>query len=77
VPIGIGLFILSFLGFNRSILSVICIILDIPTAFIVYKYLRPSFLYMMRNTDKGWLGFCAIPFSYFTIIYTIHRIKEY
>ena len=71
VPIGIGLFILSFLGFNRSILSVICIILDIPTAFIVYKYLRPSFLYMMRNTDKGWLGFCAIPFSYFTIIYTI------
>ncbi|MDF2613279.1 MAG: hypothetical protein K0S71_1065 [Clostridia bacterium] len=70
-PIGIGLIISSFWGFNKVILYVICIIMYIPTGFIVYRYLRPSFLYMLRNTDKGWFGFCTIPLSYYALIYFI------
>jgi two-component system sensor histidine kinase AgrC len=41
----------------------------LPTGFIVYRYLRPPFLYMLRNTDKGWFGFCAIPLSYSALLY--------
>ena len=68
-PIGIGLIISSFFSFNRTILMVVCFIMYIPMLFIVYRYLRPSFLYMLRNTDKGWLGFCTIPLSYYALIY--------
>jgi two-component system, LytTR family, sensor histidine kinase AgrC len=65
----IGLIIASFFGFNRVILNAVCYILYLPTGFIVYRYLRPSFLYMLRNTDKGWYGFCAIPLSYSAILF--------
>ncbi len=70
-PIGIALIISSFFGFNRTILTVVCFMMYIPTGFFVYKYLRPSFLYMLRNTDKGWFGFCTIPLSYYALIYFI------
>lgn len=65
----IGLVIASFFGFNRVILNVVCYVMYLPAGFIVYRYLRPSFLYMLRNTDKGWFGFCAIPLSYFAILF--------
>ncbi|MBV7276144.1 GHKL domain-containing protein [Clostridium sp. PL3] len=70
-PIGVGLITSSFFGFNSTILCVVSIIMYIPTGFIVYKYLRPSFLYMLRYTDKGWFGFCTIPLSYYALIYFI------
>lgn len=68
-PIGIGLIISSFFSFNRTVMYVACIIMYTPTVLIVYRYLRPSFLYMLRNTDKGWFGFCTIPLSYYALIY--------
>jgi two-component system, LytTR family, sensor histidine kinase AgrC len=68
-PAGIGLIISSFFGFNKAIIMVVCFIMYIPMVFIVYRYFRPSFLYMLRNTDKGWLGFCTIPLSYYALIY--------
>jgi two-component system, LytTR family, sensor histidine kinase AgrC len=68
-PIYIGLIISSFFNFNRTIHNVVCFIMYIPSWFIVYRYLRPSFLYMLRNTDEGWFGFCTIPLSYYLLIY--------
>ena len=65
----IGLVIGYFFGFNRVILNAVCYIMYLPIWLIVYKYLRPSFLYMMRNTDKGWFGFCVIPLSYCAILF--------
>jgi hypothetical protein len=54
----VGLIISYFFGSSREIVNIVCYILYIPAGFAIYKYIRPSFLYMMRNTDKGWLGFC-------------------
>jgi len=69
LPISIGLIILSHWVTNRNALSVVSILMDVPIGFIVYRYFRPSFLYMLRNTDKGWFGFCTIPLSYYALIY--------
>lgn len=69
VPISIGLILLSHWVTNRNALSVVSILMDVPTGFIVYRYFRPSLLYMLRNTDKGWFGFCTIPLSYYALIY--------
>lgn len=67
-------FIVSYIfGFNRTFLNVVCYILYPPMWFIIYKYLRPSFLYMLRNEDKGWFGFCSIPLSYTVLIYLISK----
>jgi len=69
LPISIGLILLSHWVTNRNALSVVSILMDVPTGFIVYRYFRPSFLYMLRNTDKGWFGFCTIPLSFYALIY--------
>lgn len=68
-PTGVGLIISSFFGFDKIVLSVVCFIMYIPTGFIVYKYFRPLFLYMLRNTDNGWFTFCTIPLSYYVLTY--------
>ena len=65
----IGLIISYFFGFDRIILNVVCYVLYLPAGLIVYLYLRSSFLYMLRNTDKGWFGFCVIPLSYCAILF--------
>lgn len=65
----VGFIISYFFGFSREIVNIVCYILYLPTGFIIYKYIRPTFLYMMRNTDKGWLGFCIIPLSYSVLVY--------
>jgi len=65
----IGLIISYFFGFNRVLFNVVCFVVYPPTWFIVYRYIRPSFLYMLRNTDKGWLGFCVIPLSFSTLVF--------
>jgi len=66
----VGLIFIYFFGSSREIVNIVCYILYLPAGFIIYKYIRPPFLYMMRNTDKGWLGFCIIPFSYSVLIYS-------
>jgi len=69
----VGLIISSIFGSSREIVNIVCYILYIPTGFIIYQYIRPPFLYMMHNTDKGWLGFCIIPLSYSVLIYSIAK----
>jgi hypothetical protein len=67
-----GLIISYFFDFDMAtIMNVVCYIMYLPVGFLVYKYLRPSFLYMLRSTDKGWFGFCIIPLSYTLLIYLI------
>ena len=66
----VGLIISYFFGYSREIILIVCYILYLPTGFIIYKYIRPTFLYMLRNTDKGWLGFCIIPLSYSVLTYS-------
>ncbi len=69
----IGLIISYFFGFDRIILNVVCYFLYLPTGILVYLYLRPSFLYMLRNTDQGWYGFCAIPLTYSALLFFTSR----
>lgn len=69
----VGLIISSFFGSSREIVNIVCYVLYLPTGFVIYKYIRPPFLYMMHNTDKGWLGFCIIPLSYSLLIYSIAK----
>ncbi|AFQ43328.1 ATP-binding protein [Desulfosporosinus meridiei] len=69
----VGLIISSFFDSSREIVNIVCYILYLPTGFIIYKYIRPPFLYMMNNTDKGWFGFCIIPLSYSILIYSIAK----
>lgn len=66
----IGLIISHFFGSSREIVNIVCYILYLPTWLLISKYMRPSFLYMMRNKDKGWLGFSIIPISYAMILYS-------
>jgi two-component system sensor histidine kinase AgrC len=67
-------FIFSYLlGYNRIFVNVVCYILYPTIWFVIYKYLLHSFLYMLRNEDKGWFGFCFIPLSYTALIYLISK----
>ena len=67
----VGLIISYFFNSSRKVVNIVSYLLYLPTGFIIYKYIRPTFLYMLRNTDKGWLGFCIIPLSYSVLIYSI------
>ncbi|WP_461207556.1 GHKL domain-containing protein [Clostridium sp. DL1XJH146] len=66
----LAILISSFFGFSKAIMDVISVILYIPTGFITYRYFRPYILYMLRNTEKGWLGFCVIPLTYSILTYS-------
>ncbi len=72
----LGIVISIFFGSSKIIMNVVCYILNVSTWLIFYRYLRPTFIYMLRNTEKGWYGFCIIPlsfcvFSYFTGKYSL------
>ncbi|PKM86867.1 MAG: GHKL domain-containing protein [Firmicutes bacterium HGW-Firmicutes-12] len=69
----LGILIASFFGLNATYMKFICLILYIPTGFITYRYFRPYILYMLRNTDKGWLGFCIIPLTFSMITYSYSK----
>lgn len=69
----IALIITSLWGYDRVIMNLICYALYLPAGFLIYRYMRPSFLYMLRKTNKGWIGFCAIPFSYTAITYLVGK----
>lgn len=65
----VALSISSFFDYRTDLINVLYIATYIPLAFIIFKYLRPLFLYMLRNSESDWLGFCSIPLSYYGIIY--------
>lgn len=67
----VGLVISYFFGFGKEIANIICYVMYLPVYFMIYKHIRPTFLYMLRSTDKGWLGFSMIPISYSVLIYSI------
>jgi len=66
----LSLSISYFLGNGRETANIVFYVLYLPAWFIIYKYIRTSFLYILRNTDKGWLGFSIIPLSYSVFIYS-------
>lgn len=66
----IGIIVSYFFGSSNAVINIVCYMLYLPVGYLIYKYLRPQFLYMLRNSDKGWLGFCIIPLSYCILIYT-------
>lgn len=81
LPVLAGEIISSFFGNDVVIRLVVTIIIYLPIGLIVYKYFRPLFLYMLRNTNIGWLTFCLIPLSYniYTFImgrYNVDVIKD-
>lgn len=67
--IAISTLISLLFSYNSTILNLLIIVLYIPSWFIVYKYIRPQFLYMLRNTNSGWFEFSIIPFSYYALLY--------
>ena len=69
----IGIIISYLFDFNMAIMNVSCYIMYLTVVFLFYRYLRSSFLYMLRNTDKGWFGFCTIPLCYTLLIYLISK----
>ena len=70
----IGLVVSYFFDSSRFVVNLVSFILYLPVWLIIYKHIRPTFLYMMRNTDsKGWAGFCLIPLSYCVFLYSYGR----
>jgi len=67
----LGFIVSYFFGSNTVVINIVCYILYLPSWFLIYKHIRPAFLYMMRNTDKGWIGFCIIPLSYTLLLDSI------
>jgi len=72
-PMLIGHIVSTFFGYNNVILRIVCLTLYLPITVIVYKYFRPLFLCMLRNTQKGWGTFCLIPLSYNAFTYLLGR----
>ena len=69
----LALIISSFWDYDKTMLNLICYTLYLPVGFLLYRYVRPAFLYMLRNTNEGWLGFCAIPLSFTAITYFLGK----
>lgn len=66
----VSIIIAGLVGSDKEMVNVICFIIYPPFSFFVYKYLRPSFLYMLRNEEKGWFSFCIIPITYTVLLYS-------
>ena len=64
-----------FFGSPNEMINIIVYVLYLPIWFLIYKFIRPLFLYMLRNSNNGWLGFCLIPLSYTVLIYTIGKFS--
>lgn len=69
----VGLIVSYFFDSSRVVVNVVSYILYLPTWLIIYKHIRPTFLYMLRNTSKGWFAFSLIPLSYCVILYSFGR----
>ena len=60
----------GLMGANKDMVNILSCIIYLPYTIIVYVLIRPSILYMLRNSEKGWLSFCIIPISYSILLYT-------
>jgi hypothetical protein len=67
----IGLIVAYYFGYSKVVLNLVSYILYLPVWYLIYKYLRPTFLYTLRSTNKGWIGFCVIPLAYTMLLYTV------
>ncbi len=67
----VAIIISYFFHSSKTLINCIVYILYLPSWFAVNKFVRPTFLYMMRNAGKGWFSFCLIPITYSTLIYSI------
>ncbi|MDF2632332.1 MAG: hypothetical protein K0Q85_928 [Caproiciproducens sp.] len=66
-----GIIVSYFFDSSMFVVNLVCYLLYIPIWLVIYKYIRPTFLYMLRNTDtKGWVGFCVVPLSYCVLLYS-------
>lgn len=69
----LGIIVAYFFDFSNAIGNITCYILYLPVWFFIYRYVRPSILYMLRNTDKGWIEFCTIPLFYSVNMYLVSK----
>lgn len=69
----IAIVISSLWNYDRMLIDLICYALYLPTGLLFYRFVRPTFLYMLRTTNKGWAWFCIIPFSFTVITYSIGK----
>lgn len=69
----IALILAGLTGADKDMVNILSCIIYLPYTLIVYKFLRPSIHYMLRNSEKGWLSFCIIPISYIILLYTASR----
>jgi len=67
----VGLSVAYYFGLSKAAVNIVCYIVYLPVWYLVYRYLRPTVLYTMRSTDKGWIGFCIIPLAYTMLLYSI------
>ena len=66
-----GMIIAYFWGSDKTVMYIITYLLYVPSWIFVYRYMRPSVLYMLNNTDQGWIGFCIIPLAYNTLLFLV------
>lgn len=69
----VAIIISGFTNPEKDVINVITCFIYPLVAFVSYKYLRPTILYMLRNAEKGWLSFCMIPITYNILIYTYSK----
>ena len=67
----VAIIISYFFHSSKTLTNCIVYILYLPSWFAINKFVRPTFLYMMRNAQKGWFSFCLIPIAYSVLIYSI------
>jgi hypothetical protein len=65
----IGIIIAYFFDSDKTVMYTATYILYLPSWFFVHYYMRPSVLYMLNNTDQGWVIFCLIPLSYNSLLF--------
>ena len=66
----IAVILAGLMGSDKDMVNILSCIIYLPYTMIVYFLIRPSILYMLRNSEKGWLSFCIIPISYTLLLYT-------
>lgn len=68
-----GIIISYFFDGNNTIVNRVSYVLYLPVWIVMYKAIRPSILYMLDSTEKGWLGFCMILLCYCVLVYSVSR----
>lgn len=66
----VAIIISYFFHSSKTLMNSIVYILYLPSWLAINKLVRPTFLYMLRNAEKGWFGFCLIPIAYSVLLYS-------